>query len=285
MAALPHVHEQAYSLIGHLARIFGGRDWKSVRLAMFTAYFDASGAKDQSVLAVAGFVASAEQWIDWEVEWLKRLGEAGLKRFHHNELNKWKPSEKRTLIDDLCGIIANHISRKAGVVVVNNSINVLPVALRRKWGINPYTVGCRNVAKQMSVWAESWGGRFPEMFFEKGDTGQEWLGRNFELTGYPRPNIRRKHDWVSLKTGIAEVGLVAFDSADLFAQQLFERERIFRRDGYVTDEFAHLQPVLDKIPGRVGTVGMDNLQFLTEGLDMEESDRLIMVPRLKINTK
>jgi hypothetical protein len=285
MAALPHVREQPYSLIGRLARIVGGRERKSVCFAMFTAYFDASGAKDQSVLAVAGFVASANAWIDWEVEWLKRLREAGLKRFHYKELNSWKPSEKRTLIDDLCRIIANHVSHKAGVVVVNNSIDVLPIVLRRKWGINPYTLGCRNVTKQMSAWAGSWGGRCPEMFFEKGDNGQNWLDRAFELTGYPRPNIRRKHDWVSPKTGIAEVGLVAFDSADLFAQQLFERERIFRRDGYITDKFARLQPVLDKIPGRVGTVGMDNLQFLTEGLAMEESDRLIMVPRLKINTK
>lgn len=285
MAALPHSCEQPYSLIGHFARIVGGRGWKNVRLAMFTAYFDASGARDQNVVAVAGFVTSAEAWIEWEAAWLKRLRQDGLEWFHYRELVEWEAGKKQALISDLCWIIKDHVFYKAGVVVVNETIQVLTSDEREKWGINPYTLACRNVAAQMNTWTRSFGAPYPEIFFEKGDDGQDRLDSHFELTGYPKPNIRRKRDWVNPKTNIKEFGLAPFQSADLLAQQLFSRERVFRRDGHITDGFKDIHPGLNAIAGEVGTVTTDNLKFMKEGLALEGTGSLILIPSVKINTK
>jgi hypothetical protein len=251
---------------------------------MFSAYFDASGAKDQNVLAVAGFIAPVDAWISWESAWLTRLQKDGLKRFHYKALNEWEVSKKDALIDDLCSIIHEHVHYKAGVVIVNETIDILTKEERHRWGINPYTLACTNVAKVMGWWTSTWGGRFPELFFEKGDPGQERLDRHFKLIGYPRPNIKRKNNWVNPKTGVEEIGLVPFDSADLFAYQLFARERVFRRDGHITAAFQRIHPMLDKINGPVGTVTPEHLRFLKEGLAKEDTDSLILCPSIKINT-
>jgi len=234
MAALPHLSEEPYSSAGHFARAVGGGGWKSVRLAMFTAYFDASGSEDQSALAVAGFIASAEAWIEWESAWLKRLAADGLKRFHYKQLAHWEKARRAALITDLCAVIREHVSYKTGVVVVvAQTLDIFSTEERKKWGINPYTLACWNAARVMKMWAQSWGGPFPELFFEKEDPGQKWLDRYFKVVGYPRPNIKRKTDYTNRKSGIQEIGLVPFDAADLFAHELFSRVRNDRRAGSI----------------------------------------------------
>jgi hypothetical protein len=251
---------------------------------MFTGFYDASGSEDQSVLAVAGFVATAEEWIDWETTWLKRLAEDGLKRFHNKELNDWEASRKSVLIADLCAIIKDHVSRKVGVVVVTQDLDIFSTAEREKWGINPYTLACWIVAGEMSKWARSWSGPYPEPFFEKGDAGQKWLDRFFECVGYPRPNIKRKKDYVNPKTGIMETGLVPFDAADLFAYELFSRVRLFVRDGHISDGFKRINSALDNIPGAYGTVERERVALLKQALEQEEADSPILVPTVKIKT-
>src|SRR5690242_11472191 len=48
-----------------------------------TAYFDASGKKEQPVLVVSGFVASEKQWLRFEEEWDALLGEFQLAHPFH----------------------------------------------------------------------------------------------------------------------------------------------------------------------------------------------------------
>ena len=87
---------------------------------MFTAYFDASGDNSSRfVVAVCGFVASADAWITWQAEWLERLRVSDLKALHMSELEK---SKNRALLDDLCETTRNHVARKFAVVVVNREI-------------------------------------------------------------------------------------------------------------------------------------------------------------------
>ncbi len=103
-----------YSLIEHLAKIASGSNWMRVRLAMFTAYFDASGDNSSRyVVAVCGFVASADAWIAWESEWLERLRISHLDALHMSELEK---SKNQDLITDLSEIRLDRIClfRSAG---------------------------------------------------------------------------------------------------------------------------------------------------------------------------
>jgi hypothetical protein len=76
-------------------------------MAMFTAYFDASGAPDDPNvhnLTVAGFVASTDQWIIFDRRWKKVLKKYGvtalhMKEFAHSkgEFEGWdkEPKKKR----------------------------------------------------------------------------------------------------------------------------------------------------------------------------------------------
>jgi hypothetical protein len=49
---------------------------------MFTAYFDASGKRQQSVLTVSGFVSDVRKWSKFDAEWDAILMAEGLNCFH-----------------------------------------------------------------------------------------------------------------------------------------------------------------------------------------------------------
>src|SRR5689334_3460692 len=122
---LNYSNHRRYSLVEHLAKIAGSANWRSVRLAMFTAYFDASGDYvQQPLLVVAGFVAHADAWISWEKDWNARLKKQGLEYFHRNELRVLDASGHRFL-DDLCSIICAHASAKIGCTVVNENLSTI----------------------------------------------------------------------------------------------------------------------------------------------------------------
>jgi hypothetical protein len=70
---------------------------------MFTAYFDGSGSPDDTqVLAVAGFIASTEQWVEFERNWEEVLSRFDapplhMRHFAHSikEFADWKGDEDR----------------------------------------------------------------------------------------------------------------------------------------------------------------------------------------------
>jgi hypothetical protein len=74
--------------------IAGGSKWRGVPFGMFTAYFDASGEIIQANrLVMAGFIAHADSWVEWEKEWLERLAKDDLTYLHMNELYSWSAAE------------------------------------------------------------------------------------------------------------------------------------------------------------------------------------------------
>ena len=117
---------------------------------MLKAYFDASGAQDQLAVVVAGFVSSAELWMEWEEEWLKKLSDYGLAYFHYKELNGWPKSKRSDLAADLCAMIRPYVSAKTGVAVINREVAaVFSDSERKNWRINAYAVAGRTAAREM----------------------------------------------------------------------------------------------------------------------------------------
>lgn len=65
-----------YCLSEHLAKAIWFSRWQEGRLAVFSAYFDASGDETDTrtkFVSVAGFIASAPVWMNFETRWLQRL--------------------------------------------------------------------------------------------------------------------------------------------------------------------------------------------------------------------
>jgi hypothetical protein len=240
---------------------------------MFTAYFDASGSfHDQPVLAVAGFVASADGWIDWESAWLKRLKEDGLEYFHRNELSAWHPNRRKTLIDDLSAIILDHVSCKTGIAVVNEGLHThLTDAERKQWRINAYSLAGRIAAKEMRAWSSSWGGRMPEMVFERGDDGSNDLKALMEGDGYASPIFKPKKTSINRKSGISEEGAIPLKAEDLLAYEVYSRGQTVEVDVHIKRAFMRLPDSLDRVSGACGVVGDNQLEFLRQGLDQRDS--------------
>jgi len=52
---------------------------------VFTAYYDESGSPDAQAVVVAGFVASDDQWKEFERNWNESLQKFGISYFHEVE--------------------------------------------------------------------------------------------------------------------------------------------------------------------------------------------------------
>lgn len=277
--ALPVCLGSDCSLIEHLARIAGGSKWKKVRLAMFTAYFDASGDNSSRfVVAVCGFVASADAWITWEAEWLERLRISHFAALHMNELEK---SKNQKLIADLCEITRNHVDHKFGIIVVNREIlSRLSKEDQEKLHMNSYALAGRTVARAVRIWASRWSGPFPEIVFEKGDAGQEDLRHLLVSQGYPGPQFRPKKTYTDQRSGIVHEAAVPLQAADLFANLLFCN---IRESALSNMPWERLPSSLDKIPGDPGEIEADRYDLIKQGI--EENEALILVPGVRINVR
>lgn len=114
-----------YSRTKHIATALFMCRWKSSSMAMFTTYFDASGSPDQGpALSVAGFVATAEQWIEFERNWKTALDAYGVSQLHMKEFAhsvgdfaSWKGDEPRR--QSFVKRLANVIKTRARYSVVS----------------------------------------------------------------------------------------------------------------------------------------------------------------------
>jgi hypothetical protein len=252
---------------------------------MMTAYFDASGDIHKAeALALAWFCASAGVWIEWEREWLERLGEDHLSCFHRNELSGWPHGKRDKLIADLSAIMVGHGLYRFGAAIINHDLKKRTSEEERKsWHVNEYSYAGRCAATEMRNWTASWGGPFPEMVFERGDTGRGRLIDLYRRDGYPEPIFKPKRDYVHPKTGIFERACVPLQAADLYAYDLFSRARDIALGGDVSRDFANgINPAIEKLSGRSGVATPGHIQFMADGL--EQRDSLIMTTVVKIDT-
>jgi hypothetical protein len=249
---------------------------------MFTAYFDASGAPDQLAVVVAGFVSSAELWVEWEAEWRAKLRAYGLECFHNKELSEWPETKRADLISELCRIIRSYACFKTGIAVVNRHISeVFTEAESKEWKINAYAVAGRTAAREMRLWSLRGSGVMPELVYERGDAGQDRLRHLLVSQGYPEPFFRPKKEFTDRKSGVILQGAIPLQAADLLAYQICWRLREFLKTGKKPDS-ERLCSDLENIPGDYGTVEHDRLLLQKDALEQQDPD--ILVPRVRIKT-
>src|SRR5258708_21632130 len=95
------------------------------RVIVLTFAFDASGDERTTLLSVAGFVSSAEDWVTFSEAWTNRLSQEGIKCFHAVDANafrgEFEPFRDRSdkvqwrerLFSDLMDILTQVVERAA----------------------------------------------------------------------------------------------------------------------------------------------------------------------------
>jgi hypothetical protein len=119
-----------YSFIEHLARsVLFAQYSDDALIAMFTAYFDASGHPDRrSVLTVAGFVSTVKKWTRFDTEWNAILKSEGVKVFHMTDFVSsqgefavgWKgeTDKRRVFIERLVACLKKNVNKAFRATVV-----------------------------------------------------------------------------------------------------------------------------------------------------------------------
>jgi hypothetical protein len=256
-----------YSFVEHLAKIVGGIGWNGVLMSAFTCYFDTSGTQhDQLALTAAGFMSTADQWLDFEIEWKKRLAREGMTAFHRTEI---KPSKHPGLLEDLASIIRDHVNRKFSLTVRVHALHRLVKKTEYdKWHLDAYSYANRGCAAHVRIWAQQNHLRsMPELIFATGDTGRSDLEHRLKVDGFTNVTFRPALDAKDAKTGLIDPAVVPLQAADLFAYELFSPGRQIEKGVKAKEWHDFLTPaclILDKIPGEVQVTSDANLSDFTK---------------------
>jgi hypothetical protein len=237
--SLTHPRGEHYSWVEHFAKICGGLEWRKVLLSAFTCYFDASGSEtDQPCLAVGGFVALAEQWLQFETEWNAALVRFHLSYFRVSEVNqdprfKNNPTLLKDLYIALIQIIRDNVLRQFGCGIFSTTMNLMTAKEREEWKVSMYGIAGRACAGQVRTWCTQESiPILPELVFERGDFGSESLKPLLVQDGFQEPIFRSKKDFLR-DDGFLERGAIPLQAADLLAFELFDPMRKIANDGHL----------------------------------------------------
>jgi hypothetical protein len=104
-------------VLEHIGRSLWMRDYTSQGLfALLTCYFDDAGGADHGYTAVAGWIASVEQWEGFTEDWQGLLSEYGLESFTMKDCAQWKGAfkcwcedQRKPFIRRACQILKTHV--------------------------------------------------------------------------------------------------------------------------------------------------------------------------------
>lgn len=186
-------------------------------MSMFTLYCDASGSPDDTkVLAVAGYISSVDQWLEFERNWkqtLKKFGASSLhmKHFAHSvgEYSSWRGNEtkRRDFLRELIGNIilrARHSFTSAVLLDDWKEINELYYLEEL---IKPFALCGRTVVHKVEEWAKEWHieEKYIKYVFEDGDCDRGDFIHRMKCDKKSAPIFLRKDE------------ACAFQAADLLA--------------------------------------------------------------------
>lgn len=201
---------------------------------MFTTAFDASH-DDRIFMVVAGFLAPADAWSEFDRAWRERLKRDGLSYFHmvdfahsREEFEQgWKGNEprRRALLADLMEIVRKHVSRKFGWVVENELFaKDAPEGGWNQYSMDSFSFASMSCVADVMRWCIRDGSpqfgaiRF---VFEKGDgDGQKKLKKRFDDLGM-EAHFELKKDKLT-KVGTIRLAFTPLQAADFLAYEVLK---------------------------------------------------------------
>jgi hypothetical protein len=223
---------------------------------VFTACYDESGSPEQRAVVVAGFVASDEQWLEFDRNWNDTLRQYGISLFHavdffqsvgefakwraHNKIPELRDTRQRFLRQLLAHIklrvrfCCSHVVRMEDYRKVNQIyfLNAVP----------PYAISGRTAVKSVTDWASR--NHISEAqikhVFEDGAKHKGSLQKSIiKYKGF-EPIFKKKDEAVPLQ------------AADLLAYETLAGIRdIFERGITDFDDLRYPWRMLDEVPHRM----------------------------------
>jgi hypothetical protein len=245
-------------------------------MTAFTAYFDGSGSPDDPntpVLTVAGFVATTEQWIEFERNWKDACTDFGVSALHmrdfshsKREFESWKGDiEKRDrFMRRLVSIIRTRVRNSFASVVVLKDYAEMSNSYQG-FEMKPYTLAASTCMDKVRRWADRQhvDKSLIAYVFEDGDADQGDFAHE------------AKRDFQVDPIFLAKKETPAFQAADLLAYEYFKGNRKIYESGlgslYVTDLRRCLQE-LEKIPNGIDSDdwGVHDRESMTKALTFKK---------------
>lgn len=246
-------HKSQYSLLQHFAMAMFMGKWRESITAVFTIYLDESGSPDDTkAVVVAGLLAEAEQWIDFERNWKDALQHFGVSALHmkhyaHSvgDFRDWKGDEekRRRFLARLINIVTTRVRHTFADAVLMDDYRKVDETYYLKDTFTPYTIAARTCVAKVRRWATRYSVNEKDIayLFEDGANDKGDLVR------------RLKADQISNYGFIPKAASVALQAADLLAyEHLLVNSRLCTGEIQSWDETRHPFRELDKIPNDEG---------------------------------
>jgi len=180
-----------------------------------TAYFDASGKKEATVITVCGFVSDVRRWSAFDKEWESALASQSFDCFHMTDfVAKRPPFDKIALnpakrdkwFQKLVAIgLRRTVSSFACMVPMNDYVSANRAYQLDEWFGGPYALAGFGCAVKLQRWANRTEVDHLEVFFEDGDDGKGELDKLLRERLNIKPVFKGKRE------------LRPFQAADLIA--------------------------------------------------------------------
>ena len=233
-------------------------------MGAFTVYFDESGSpSDTAALVVAGFIATAEEWIRYEREWkaiLKAFDVPALhmRNFAHSarEFKTWKGNEgkRRAFLSRLIRIIRKRTKRSFACTILMEDYKKVDLDYHLSDVFKPYAIAGRSCVDKVNKWAKDESISEVAYIFEDGACDKGELIHRLRTDGISKYGFLKKSE------------SVAFQAADLLAyEQFLANVRISSGEVQSFEDLRESLRQLNKAPNDWGVYAARNLTKLCAG--------------------
>jgi len=200
---------------------------------MFAIYFDESGTHDKSkAVVVAGYIATVDQWAEFEREWWDMLKAENISMFHRTDLecflnefseqNGWNPTRRERMVKRAQGIIKRRVNAGVSSGVIKRTYDeIITGEARQHYGRHYYTFAVSDCLKQVAEWVKDY--RRAELIqyvFECGAEGQAEVNEAFREI-YEDTDLRERYHLEGWSFADKR-NVVQLQAADLLAYESFK---------------------------------------------------------------
>ncbi len=185
-----------------------------VLMAMFSAYFDASGNhRDSKVMTVAGFASTVEKWSNFDLGWNEVLHSEGIKVFRMTDFvssqgefaEGWmgKTARRKHFIERLCVVLKENVEKSFRTTLILGDWRQINQRFEIEEFLGrPYALCSMSCTFALRQWAKKMGAESTLLYyFEDGDADKGNFEQQHKSAYKVKPRFLEKAEAVGLQAG------------------------------------------------------------------------------------